>query len=106
MTQPHPEAPLGPLPGAPIQKRRPYFWLDLNQPPSAEDTLDALIRDAIATKRSALWWQAYVKQGRTRPFSETFARETAQHWQKRLVHVLTQIIGGDEATLAAHRCEP
>jgi hypothetical protein len=107
---PHTEVfiPLGP--GARIrvlpEKRRPYSWLALNQPPSTEDTLDALIRDAVATKRSALWWQAYVKQGKTQPFCPTFARECAEYWQRRLVRLLTQIIAGDEATLAAHGGKP
>ena len=97
-------------PGAPIrvlpEKRRPYSWLALNQPPSTEDTLDALMRAAITAKRSALWWQAYIKQGNTRPFCPTYARASAEYFQRRLLQLLTQIIAGDEATLAAQGEQP
>lgn len=105
MTNPQPQAPLGILPGKPIslapEKRRPYSWLELNQPQSTEDALDALMRAAIIAKRSALWWQAYIKQGKTRPFCPTYARASAEYFQKRLVHLLTVIIAGDEPAIAA-----
>ena len=97
-------------PGAPIrilpEKRRPYSWLALNQPPSTEDTLEMLIRAAITAKRSALWWQAYIKQGKTQPFCPTYARASAKYFQRRLVQLLKQIIASDEATLVAQGGKP
>lgn len=70
------------------------------------DRIERLIRDAIACKNSSMAWQAKVQRRDFKPYSEQFCRECAAFWQKRLVELLTLIIGGDEATLAREGTNP
>lgn len=104
MTAPAPEAPLGLLPGTPFRLSSDGRYFTTAKPDEAtptEDTLAALIRRAVSAKEMALHWEGRIKRRQTGPYGETYARECAAFYQKQLVHLLTQIIAGDETTLAA-----
>ena len=72
----------------------------------SSDPIEKLIREAVAAKISALGWNAKVQKRDFKPYSEEFCRECAAYWQKHLVHLLTLIIAGDEATLASEGRQP
>ena len=111
MTQPHPEAPLRLRPGphrlvATPDERQGWTEVTLTDGTATGHTLAALIVQAIRAKQNALFWQAYIAKGQFKPWSETYARQSVAFHQKHLVQLLTQIIAGDEATLAAHGGQP
>jgi hypothetical protein len=111
MKQPHPEAPFGLLPGTPIRLlpeggSHTFTAIKLNEATSRGATLAALIRRAVSAKEMALHWQGRIKRGETAPYGEAYAHECAAFYQKQLVHLLTQIIAGDESTFAAQRGQP
>ena len=111
MTAPAPEAPLGLLPGTPFRlssEGREIIRVG-NTPHEATSTattLAALIRRAVSAKEMALHWEGRIKRRQTAPYGETYARECAAFYQKQLVHLLTEIIAGDETTLAAQGGQP
>ena len=111
MTAPAPEAPLGLLPGTPLRlfsEGRDYTFVGYNphEATSTATTLAALIRRAVSAKEMALHWEGRIKRRQTAPYGETYARECAAFYQKQLVHLLTEIIAGDETTLAAQGGQP
>ena len=111
MTRLQPEAPLGLLPGTPIhlvtEKGSPTGATTAGEhATSTSTTLAALIRRAVSAKEMALHWESRIKRRQTGPYGETYARECAAFYQKQLVHLLTQIIAGDETTLAAQGGQP
>ena len=109
MTRLQPEAPLGLLPGTPLRlcsDGRHFTTAKLDEATPTSTTLAALIRRAVSAKEMALHWEGRIKRRQTAPYGETYARECAAFYQKQLVHLLTQIIAGDEATLAAQGEQP
>ena len=104
MTAPAPEAPLGLLPGTPLRlcsDGRDFTAAKPDEATPTATTLATLIRRAVSAKEMALHWEGRIKRRQTAPYGEAYARECTAFYQKQLVHLLTQIIAGDEATLGA-----
>lgn len=64
-------------------------------------TIQGLIIQATNAKAQAMAWQQRIATNGGYPYSQTYAQECADWWQKRLVHLLTLIIAGDEPAIAA-----